>query len=220
MMKKTLLVSALMGAFVLAGCAKEEPAAEKPMAETAAPAAEPAPMAEAAPKDGELAMPADYSSWPVFMSGIEKSSGHIRDIYISTEGEAAAKGDAFPNGTRFVMEIYNANKDADGKMTKADLAKVFVMAKGEGYGADAATNNGNWVYGAFSGAGQALEVDYETCRACHAPLADKDYIFHYDKYFEMRASAGAPSYAQMLESHAGLVALNSVEVTAASQYMK
>ena len=218
-MKKTILFSALLGTFVLASCAKEEPVADEASAEVAE-AAEMPSMDDVTPQDGELAMPGDYSSWPVFMSGIEKSSGHIRDIYISEEGAEASKGDDFAYGTRFVMEIYNANTDADGKMTKADLAKVFVMAKGEGYGAEAATNNGEWVYAAFSGAGQPLEVDYESCRACHAPLADKDYIFHYDKYFDMRASAASPSYAEMLQSHAGLVAMNSDDVNKASAVLR
>jgi hemoglobin len=29
--------------------------------------------------------------------------------------------------------------------------------------------------------------DLATCRACHLPLADKDYVFRYDEYFQKRA---------------------------------
>jgi hemoglobin len=28
--------------------------------------------------------------------------------------------------------------------------------------------------------------DTATCRACHLPLTDKDYIFRYDEYFQKR----------------------------------
>ena len=89
-----------------------------------------------APKDGELAQPTDYKSWPVFLAGIEKPTGHIRDIYINPTGAAAKKGEAFANGTVSVMEIYKATKTGD-KMTKAGLEKVFVMYKGNNWGSTA-----------------------------------------------------------------------------------
>ena len=62
MMKKLMLAAS--AAVILAGCA-------------AGGAFGPA------PKDGELAQPTDYKSWPVFLAGIEKPTGHIRDIYIN-----------------------------------------------------------------------------------------------------------------------------------------
>lgn len=136
------------------------------------------------PKDGEVAMPSNYSDWPVFISGIEKSSGHIRDIYINKEGSKAKKGQAFPDGTQFVMAIHNANAGANGKLEKAGLAKVFVMTKGDGYGETGMPKTGEWVYSAFDGAGKALDVDYAGCRGCHAPLADTDYVFHYEQFFK------------------------------------
>lgn len=133
--------------------------------------------------DGEVALPSDYTDWPVFVAGIEKSSGHIRDIYVNNKGAKATKGDAFPDGTQFVMAIYNAKPDASGKLAKDGLAKVFLMTKGEGYGQQAAIKTGDWVYSAFDGDGKKLEVDYNACRACHVPLANTDYVFHYDQYF-------------------------------------
>lgn len=202
-MKKTLL--ALIGATsVLAGCAGGYA------------------MFGPAPKDGELAMPENYTSWPKFVTGIEKSSGHIRDIYISENGTAAKKGEAFPDQTRFVMDIYKANKDSAGNMTRGNLEKVFVMSKGSGWGKSApeGMGNGDWIYGAFDAAGKPLQVDYSTCRGCHLPLADKDYVFHYDKYFDTRASLDAPSYAEMMANHAGLVAVNEADVDTASATLR
>ncbi len=156
-----------------------------------------------APKDGELAMPTDYRSWPVFLAGIEKPTGHIRDIYINPTGAAANKGDAFANGTVSVMEIYKAEKTGD-KMTKKALEKVFVMYKGNNWGSTApeGLKTGDWVYAAFEANGQPAKVDYATCRGCHLPLAKDDYIFHYDKYFDTRKAAKLDGV------HAGKVAMS------------
>jgi hypothetical protein len=168
-----------------------------------------------APKDGELAQPTDYKSWPVFLAGIEKPTGHIRDIYINPTGAAAKKGEAFANGTVSVMEIYKATKTGD-KMTKAGLEKVFVMYKGNNWGSTApeGMKTGDWVYAAFEPNGQPAKADYATCRGCHLPLADKDYIFHYDKYFDTRKSA------QMLDGHAGKVAMSVEEAHLAALVSK
>ena len=65
------------------------------------------------PKDGELALPADYKSWPVFLKEVQKPDA-VRDLYVNPVGARTAKGQMFPNGTQFVMEIYSAKKGADG----------------------------------------------------------------------------------------------------------
>ena len=137
----------------------------------------------AANQDGAMDMP-DYKNWPTFLDGIEKKSGHVRDIYINKIGAQAKAGEPFANGTVSVMEIYSA-KGEMGAMQKGELQKVFVMYKGEGYGKSAqpGMQTGDWVYGAFDAKGNKLSVDYNTCRSCHLPLTTADYVFHYDKYF-------------------------------------
>lgn len=155
-----------------------------------------------APKDGELAMPANYTAWPVFMAGIQKKEvKQIRDIYVNKTGAQTKAGEAFPNGTVFVMEIHSVKLnadgspalDSDGNMSKDKLSKVFLMAKGKGWGASAPAElrNGDWIYTAFEGNGTRGGADQSSCRACHLPLADKDYVFHYDAYFQ-KPAATAP----------------------------
>jgi len=148
------------------------------------------------PKDGELALPADYKSWPVFVKEVQKPDA-VRDLYVNPVGARAAQGQMFPNGTQFVMEIYSARKAADGtvekdaagKLVKDKLAKVFVMGKGEGWGQDVPDNvkTGAWVYAAYGPDGQPLKANFQECRACHVPLAQKDFVHRYDEYFEKRA---------------------------------
>jgi hemoglobin len=149
------------------------------------------------PKDGELALPADYKTWPKFLSEVQRPDvKQVRDLYVNPKGTKAAPGQPFPNGTVMVMELYKAKaegeelaKGGDGKLVKGDLAKVFVMGKDEGWGQDVQENlkNGTWVFAAYGPDGKPLAEDFTKCRACHAPLARKDFVHRYDEYFEARA---------------------------------
>ena len=148
------------------------------------------------PKDGELAFPSDYTSFPIFLKAIQKPNA-VRDLYINKTGAEAHHGKPFANGSVLVMEIYNAKKgangefakDGQGNLMKDGLAKVYVMQKGEGWGMHApkGLKNGDWVFSAFKPNGDRLDVDYAKCRSCHMPLGDaKDYVHRYDEYFEKR----------------------------------
>jgi hypothetical protein len=147
--------------------------------------------------DGELALPADYKSWSKFLSEVQRPDAkQVRDIYVNPLGHRTAAGGSFPNGTLFVMENYAAKpkadgtleQGADGKLVKGNLLSVFVMGKGEdwGEGAPADLKNGNWVYTAFKGDGQPSGADTKPCRACHLPIAQKDFVHRYDEYFSKR----------------------------------
>lgn len=151
-------------------------------------------------KDGELALPANYKSWPVFLAEVQRPDAkQIREIWINPVGAKAARGGQFPDGTVSVMELYKAKegpdgallKDASGKLVKGDLAKVFVMGKFKGSGASApeGLRNGDWVYSAYMADGKVAPDPIVGCRACHLPLGEsKDFIHRYDEYFEKRRS--------------------------------
>lgn len=94
-----------------------------------------------------------------------------------------------------VMEIYKSAKrgdspvrSADGRLVKDGLAKVFVMTKGDGWGAaqPAGTlDNGDWVYAAYLADGVTPATkDFSGCRNCHAPLKEYDYVARYDQHFD------------------------------------
>lgn len=156
----------------------------------------PKPSMSLKPKDGELAYPADYKTWPKFLSEVQRPDAkQVRELFVNPAGAKAAAGQTFPNGTVMVMELHKAKMageapetGTDGKLVKGDLAKVFVMGKGEGWGQDVPDNlkNGNWVFAAYGPDGNALAEDFTKCRACHAPLAQKDFVHRYDEYFEKR----------------------------------
>lgn len=149
--------------------------------------------------DGDLPLPETYRSWPKFLSDIHKAeAGQIREIYLNPVGHTTKRGEMFPNGTVAVMEIYKVQRGADGKpsmggdgrMAKGELAKVFVMGKGQGWGDQVeptALRNGDWVYSAWMADGKTPSGDnFSTCRSCHLPLASKDFVARYDEYFDKR----------------------------------
>jgi hemoglobin len=160
--------------------------------------AEKAPV-KAALKDGEIPLPAGYASWPVFLKDIQRPDiKQVRDIYVNTTGTTAKAGQPFPNGTQFVMELHSVKLDAegkpaldaDGKLVKDKLSKVFVMEKGEGWGASApeGLKTGDWVYASYDAAGKNQGAETQACRACHVPHAAKDWVPRYDEYFQKRAA--------------------------------
>ncbi len=173
------------------------PEPEAPAPVSAAQGEEPEVGAAAAgPADGEVELPADYKSWSVFLSGIQKAeTKQIRDIYLNAQAESASAA-PLPDGSVLVMEIYSVETDdageavlgEDGQMQKKALSKVFVMEKNAGWGGGQPEGlaNGNWVYAAYEGNGAPAQVEYNACRACHAPLVDQDYVHRYPEYLGQR----------------------------------
>ena len=160
------------------------------------------PMKSAAPvaplKDGELAVPAGYKAWPKFLSAVQRPDAkQVREIYMNPVATAGAAAKGFPNGSVFVMENYAAKvdgagapvQDADGKLVKGDLLRVFVMGKNEGWGQSApeGLKNGDWIYAAYMANGDKSADPIVACRACHLPLtASKDFVHRYDEYFSKK----------------------------------
>ncbi|MBL8520663.1 MAG: cytochrome P460 family protein [Betaproteobacteria bacterium] len=165
-------------ALVIAGCASAPPPAPAPKL-----------------NDGELALPGDYKSWKAQRLNVQRADvKQVRDVYLNDIGAKAPKGGKFGNGTVAVMELYAAKagadgaleKGADGNLVKGNLLKVFVMGKGEGWGADATNvpKNGDWVYGAYLADGKKAPDPIAPCRTCHLNNIGeaKDYVASYTHF--------------------------------------
>jgi hemoglobin len=178
--RRALVIAAATVA--VAGCTRPEPAASLP-----------ATMA-----DGAYALPAGYRDWPVFLRGVQRpDAGQVRDIYLNRVAAGATAGQPFPDGSVLVMDLFAAQKSADGSLVKGpdgalvrgDLIKRFVMAKGPGWGAavtPAALRTGDWVYSAWLPDGQPAPDPVAGCRGCHLPLAAQDYVPRASEYFASR----------------------------------
>ena len=207
-MKRQLIGLAAASA-LLAGCATAPP--PKPL------------------NDGELALPADYKAWPMFLPAVQRADAkQVREIYMNKIGAAATAAGGFANGTVFVMENYaaKANGDGtlatgpDGKLVKGELLRVFVMGKGEGWGQAvvAPLRTGNWVYTSYLANGQKGPEDLTTCRACHIPAASKDFVLRYDEHFaQKRAAMPMSAVAHAVAQPAALSAADSLHLSLLSR---
>lgn len=165
-------------------------------------------------KDGELALPANYTSWPRFLPSVDREDvKQVRDIYMNPIATQVKKGEAFPQGSRFVMEIYAAaanpdgslKKDAAGRLIKGNLLHKYVMGKEANWGGDVpeALRNGNWIYSAYKPDNSANTPIVNTCRGCHTPLKADDFVIRLDQYFAQRKSAFT---VEQIHAQAGMAA--------------
>ncbi|MFN3543947.1 MAG: cytochrome P460 family protein [Thiobacillus sp.] len=147
--------------------------------------------------DGELPLPADYVSWPVYLKNVQRPDlKQIRDIYINPQGLKSSH--PFAYGTTMVMELHSVKTgangqpvlDANGKLQKQALSKVFVMSKGPGWGQTEAPElrTGEWAYAAFDGSGKSLGKNAGSCRSCHVPMKDTDFVARVPEYEAARAA--------------------------------
>ena len=120
--------------------------------------------------DARIALATDVINGCDALAGVAvyKSDGTLLDALYRTDGKLAT--------------------GADGKLVKADLLRVFVMGKNAGWGQGVAESlrNGNWVYASYLANGQKGPDDLSTCRACHLPLAAKDFVHRYDEHFAQK----------------------------------
>lgn len=148
-------------------------------------------------EDGEIALPTGYQSWPKFLSAIQRPDvKQVREIYVNSVGYKTRAGDAYAQGSTFVMENWAVKTasdgtpviGADGMLVKDRIAKVFLMQKGPGFGSKALKELkiGDWVFGSYDDSGAKVAEQFNACRGCHLPLASKDFVWRYDEHFATR----------------------------------
>jgi len=142
-------------------------------------------------KDGSVPLSKNYTHWTVFLKDVQRPDvKQVRELYVNSVGAKAKEGDAFPLGTTIVMENHEAVPGADSKLTPGAIVRIYVMhkIKGTPEGVPDGLQNGSWVYGSFTADGKPAVDDFQKCRACHLPLASKDYVQRYDDYFKARSA--------------------------------
>jgi cytochrome c553 len=110
--------------------------------------------------------------------------------YLANEAAitAAREGKPMPNGSFFLVEVYAAKLDGDGKpVTASDgffepdkLAFYTAMQMEVGWGKDIPKlyRNGDWNYAVIGADGKVKAGNNQAkCFACHKPLAGDSYLF-------------------------------------------
>ena len=136
--------------------------------------------------------PADYGTAFANYLSLDRTQNPDQTIRLFANDTAlggAGEDGSLANGSVLVAEIYSALEDAEGQVITSELNRrihnellaIAVMEKQEGWG-DAypdALRNGDWDFAVFSPAGERLDKDLNACRACHAPLKERDHVFSY-----------------------------------------
>ena len=99
----------------------------------------------------------------------------------------ARKDGKMPDGSVFLAEIYAAQKDADGDVIESAIGQrlqgefkaIALMERRAGWDDQYADELkvGDWEFEVFSTEGKNLAKDTTSCRECHHPLADSEFMF-------------------------------------------
>ena len=139
--------------------------------------------------DDRVGLPADYAETFTNYLSVDRQNGtqvmrmFANDIAMQGPGEDGRLAD----GAIIVAEIYPALTDADdnvivtelGRFIQGQLAAIAVMEKQEGWGEafPPELRNDDWDFAIFTPTGDRRDANLDDCRACHAPLTDRDHVF-------------------------------------------
>ena len=143
--------------------------------------------------DKRIAYPKGYQeSFTNYLNTERQNGKQLARFYANDVAMKGAESGEFPDGSIFIMEVYKAKADKDGKpvrsknlkrLIRGDLAAVMVKQKGEGWGADykgEGMDVGDWEFAGFKGDGSRLDKDFATCRSCHSEMKDSAFLFSYE----------------------------------------
>ncbi len=144
-------------------------------------------------QDARIEFPAGYATKYRNYLSLDRVQNPDQVIRLFANDTALAGTDdsgSLAPGSVLVAEIYAALTDAEGEVLTSSLDRrirdrlvaIAVMEKRPGWGArfPEPLRNGDWDFAIFSPEGKALDKDLDACRACHAPLADRDHLFSYE----------------------------------------
>ena len=140
--------------------------------------------------DQRVSLPGNYKESFVEYLSLDRVQNHDQFIRLFANDAAMAekntKGE-FPNGSVLVAEVYSVQKNEDGTVKKSVLNRrikdklllIAIMEKQANFAKTGTSkiNTGNWDFGAYKPNGKAAPKDLDTCRACHAPLLESDFVF-------------------------------------------
>jgi hypothetical protein len=138
----------------------------------------------------KVPFPEGFASGFVRYKVVDRDDRNIaRFMYMNPEAWVAAEpGEPLPHGTIIVMEDHpvrmqddeTPERDADGRLIPTDeTTNVFVMQKGEGWGAEypEELRNGEWEYAWFAPDGARMDRELTGCFECHMAQAAADFTF-------------------------------------------
>ena len=141
-------------------------------------------------EDRVLEFPADYKTafTKYYNNDRLLAEEQTISLYANDIAKTGAQADGkLPDGSVLVAEIFAAKKDADGEVIESSLGhrlsgemKAIVVMERRAAWADQYADGmklGGWEFEVFSTKGENLAKDTASCRECHAPLGDSEFMF-------------------------------------------
>lgn len=142
--------------------------------------------------DERIQFPANYATEFTMYLEIDRiqNPGQVMRVFANEAALAGPGPDGhLADGAILVGEIYGAKTDEAGnviisevgRQIRGNIAAVAVMEKQDGWGDvfPAELRNDDWDFAIFNPAGERLDRDLNSCRACHAPLTELDHVFSF-----------------------------------------
>jgi hypothetical protein len=140
-------------------------------------------IAVSAEAAGEPKQPTDYRHWfHVNTMVVDKASplfavlGGMHNVHVNSVGEAALrKGDPYPNGTMFIIDLHDFAV-VDGAYVEGAVKGLALMEKdSEKY-----ASSGGWGFQFWAGGDPTKPIVTDAakqCFECHQPKKAQDYVF-------------------------------------------
>jgi len=141
-------------------------------------------------EEARVSLPEDYREGffeYLSLDRVQNPDQFIRLFANDVAMQGANQKGEYASGSIIVGEVYSVNKNKDGtvknsmlkRRIKDKLLLIAVMEKREGFEKSSISkfNTGNWDFGAYKPSGDLAPKNLEACRACHAPLVKKDFLF-------------------------------------------
>jgi Cytochrome P460 len=135
------------------------------------------------------AFPQGFERYRSVVDGESVAQGWANAIAL----QAAARGQALPEGSIIVVSHHRLERQADGSLAAGPARSYDTMELRAGWGAGVPQplRNGDWDYAQFDAGQQRRDgLNQAACLACHQPLAARSHVFTWDDL--ARHAARAP----------------------------
>ncbi len=124
-------------------------------------------------------LPRDFRSWThvrsMVVTDAEQGMYGFHNVYANKAAlkilRSPANPAAYPDGSQFVVSIFEVKKDK-GLVVAGAKQRDVVQIKDR-----RATATGGWRFASFDPSGKAIRIDASSCHACHSQARDNDFVF-------------------------------------------
>lgn len=143
--------------------------------------------------ENKISLPVDYKNTFTEYLSLDRTQNHNQFMRLYANDLAMKGRDKdgnFLNGSQIVAEVYGVKTDSEGKVItsrlnrriKDKLKLLAVMEKQNGFeeNSGSAIKTGDWDFATFKPNGKVAPKNLDSCRSCHTPLTDTDFLFSAD----------------------------------------